>query len=51
VGIIGGKCLNKQYFVFPKKRDNLFAGATTFLTEKGRIKEGVFDTQLLSIKG
>jgi len=31
--IIGGKCSNKQYLIFPKKRDNLLAGVTTLLTE------------------
>jgi len=38
-GIIGGKCSNNKYLIFPKKRDNLFAGVATFLTEKGRTKE------------
>jgi len=33
-GIFGGKCSNKQYLIFPQKRDNLFAGVTTFLTER-----------------
>jgi len=37
--------------MFPKKRDNLFAGVTIFLTEREEPKRGVFDARLLSIKG
>jgi len=43
--------INKQYLIVPKKRDNLFAGVTTFLPERDEPKRGVFDTRLLSIKG
>jgi len=50
-GIFGRKCSNKQYSIFPKKRDNLFAGVATFLTEREEPNTGVFDTRLQSIKG
>jgi len=44
--IIGGKFSNSKYFMFTKKRDNLFSRyVKTFLAEKG-----VFDARLLSIK-
>jgi len=39
-GIIEGKCSNKQYLIFPMKRDNLFACVTIFLTGKGKNQIG-----------
>jgi len=40
MGDIWRAMLQKTILIFPKKRDNLFAGVTTFLTKKGRTKDG-----------
>jgi len=45
------KMLKQTIFDISQERDNLFASVTTFLTEGDKPKRGIFDTQLLSIKG
>jgi len=42
--------LNQYWLIIPKKRDNLFAGVPTFLTEMVKPKRGIFDNRLPSIK-
>jgi len=49
-GNIWRDVLNQYWLTNPKKRDNLFAGVSAFLTEMVKPKRGVSDNRLPSIK-